>query len=481
MIREMRFAVLTSASVFSATLLIAIFSTCPADLGAAESRSQYPVRIGPNGRYLVDQKGQPYLIQGDSPWSLIVGTTNQEAERYLADRRSKGFNTLVVNLIEHKFCKDAPKNKVGEGPFTVSGDFSTPNEKYFTHADWLIRKAAENGMQVLLFPLYLGVKGADEGFFQEALANGPAKCRRYGQYVGKRYRDFDNIIWVMGGDRDPEEALEDVNALALGIREVDQRHLITAHCSSEHSAVEDYAQEGWLDLNSTYTYRLVHPKLLEDYGRKPVWPYFLLETTYEGEHNAPPVQIRRQAYWADLSGATGQVMGSCPVWGFDYFANWEKGDDTIFNGDLYRLRSIDHFSDQQNGLDSTASRDMARLHKLFTSRAWYELVPDQMHSVVTTGLGELNGLDYLAAARAEDGSTVIAYMPTARKITVDMSKTSGTEANAWWFNPRSGEASAAGNFPTQGFREFTPPGTGDWVLVLDDSSREFGPPGSPNP
>ena len=29
------------------------------------------------------------------------------------------------------------------------GDFSTPNEKYFEHADWVIKKAEEKGFQVL--------------------------------------------------------------------------------------------------------------------------------------------------------------------------------------------------------------------------------------------------------------------------------------------------------------------------------------------
>jgi hypothetical protein len=474
-----------TASVYEkaglAFLLLTLLGTISRRVDAVEGNDRFPLKVSPNHRYLVDARGEPFLMQGDSPWSLIVGASKEETERYLADRQAKGFNTLVINLVEHKFCRRPPTNIDGDGPFLVQGDFSTPNEKYFAHADWVIKRAAEHGMEVLLFPLYLGVKGADEGFFQEALANGPVKCRSYGQYVGKRYRDLDNIIWVMGGDRDPEEALEDVNALALGIRETDQRHLITAHCRSEHSAVDDYGQEGWLDLNSTYTYELVHDHLLADYNRKPVWPYFLLETTYEGEHNSTPVQIRRQAYWADLSGSTGQVMGSCPVWGFDYFADWEKGNDLIHDGMLYRLRNIDHPPNMKTGLDSTASKDMATLYKLFTSRPWHELVPDQTHSVVIAGLGELNGTDYLAAARAEDGSTAIGYLPTAREITVDMSKVSGTQANASWFNPRTGEATSAGSFPTRGTRQFTPPSSGDWVLVLDDSSKNLPSLGGRNP
>ena len=55
----------------------------------AYAAGPYPLRVGPDHRYLVDQSGAPFLIQGDAPWSLISGLTNEEAELYLEnpDRR----------------------------------------------------------------------------------------------------------------------------------------------------------------------------------------------------------------------------------------------------------------------------------------------------------------------------------------------------------------------------------------------------------
>jgi len=411
----------------------------------------YPVKIGDNKRHLVDQNNVPFLLQGDAPWSLIVGLTKPEAEQYLENRRQKGFNTLMVNLIEHKFCVHPPKNRAGEEPFTTPGDFSTPNEKYFAHADWVIKKAGEKGIQVLLAPAYLGYAGLDEGWYEELLANGPGKCRDYGRYLGHRYKDFDNLIWLMSGDRNPGEALEGVRALALGIKENDPRHLFTAHVAPEHSPVEEYPNESWLDFNTTYSYKLVHDSLLHDYNRRPVMPFILIESTYEGEHNASAVQIRRQAYWAILCGATGQIMGNRPLWLFD--PGW------------------------QAAMEAAGSVGMMHLKRLFESRAWHELIPDQKHVVVTAGLGEFNGLDYLAAARTSGGSTVMAYMPSRRTVTVDMAKISGSQAKAWWLDPRAGRATAIGAFPTRGSRGFTPPGEGDWVLVLDDAARQLPAPG----
>jgi hypothetical protein len=372
-------------------------------------------------------------------------------EEYLQNRRDKGFNTVMVELIEHKFCKKPPLNVAGDAPFKTPGDFSTPNEKYFAHADWVIRKAAENGIQVLLYPIYLGYKGTDEGWVEEALANGPEKCLDYGRYLGKRYKDFDNIIWLMGGDRHPGPALEDVDMVALGIKEYDQRHAFSAHCDPEHSAVDDFSGGRWLDFNTTYTYEIVHAKLLQDYKRTPAMPFILIESSYEGEHNASDVQIRRQAYWAVLCGGFGHVLGNRPIWLFD--PGWQKA------------------------MDLPGSVSMQFWGELFHSRSWYDLIPDQKHEVVTSGLGEFRGLDYLAAARTSDGSTVIAYMPTSRTIHVDMSKVSGNQVKAWWFDPRNGRAAAAGMFPSSGTHEFTPPGEGDWVLVLDDAAKQLPAPG----
>jgi hypothetical protein len=132
----------------------------------------------------------------------------------------------------------------------------------------------------------------------------------------------------------------------------------------------------------------------------------------------------------------------------------------------------------QSAMNATASQDMARLKALFSSRAWHDLIPDQDHRVVTGGVGEHNGLDYLAAARTGDGATIIAYMPNSRKITVDLSKVSGSRIMAWWFNPRNGKTTAAGRFAAKGIGEFTPPDHEDWVLVLDDEAKKLPPPGT---
>ena len=81
--------------------------------------------------------------------------------------------------------------------------------------------------------------------------------------------------------------------------------------------------------------------------------------------------------------------------------------------------------------------------------------------------------DYATAARTEDGSLVLAYLPTQRTVTVDMARLSGP-SKARWFDPSNGDYTIIPGSPlaNTGSRTFTPPGKnhdgdGDWVLVLD--------------
>jgi len=433
----------------SAAVLAALLSALTPGLAQPQAADR-SLRISDNSRYLVDRGGRPFLLQGDAAWSLIVGLTKPEAEAYLRNRRAKGFNTILVNLIEHLFTRKPPYNAAGIAPFADPYDWTTVREEYFTHADWVIRKAQEYGISVLLAPVYLGYPGTKEGFIEEVLANGPERCLNYGRFLGKHYKDFDNLIWVMGGDRDPGPALENINMIAYGIREYDQRHLFTAHCHPDSWPMEQYPAP-WMDFGNTYTYGIVHRRLIDDYNRTPVRPNFLMESTYEGEHNSSPAQIRRQAYWAILCGGFGHVMGNRPIWLFD--PGWEAA------------------------MDAAGSTGMMHWGRFFRSRKWWDLVPDQKREIVKEGQGEHRGLDYTAAARMRDGSTVIVYTPVYRSLTIDLTKVSGSETKAWWFDPRTGQSKAAGTFPATGLQKLEPPAEGDWALVLDDAAAHLAAPG----
>jgi hypothetical protein len=84
------------------------------------------------------------------------------------------------------------------------------------------------------------------------------------------------------------------------------------------------------------------------------------------------------------------------------------------------------------------------------------------------------------ATRDAEGRYAMVYAPVGRPFKVRMSAIAGVRVEAWWFSPRDGKAALIGEFTNEGERTFAPPDSGealDWVLVLDDAARGYGPPG----
>ena len=355
-------------------LLLAMTAHVPLSFSqASPGGPSFPLKLSADGRYVVDQNNRPFFINGDTAWSLIVQLSQTNAGAYLSDRALKGFNLVLVNLIERKFATNAPANLAGQAPFTAPGNFNNPNEAYFAHADWVINKAAEKGVIVLLAPLYLGYQCGGEGWCNEVKASSLKTMRSYGRYVGNRYKDFPNIIWLIGGDTDPvaNGVADKVREFLAGLKESDGVHLVTAHNSSEQAAMDVWPTEAWLTLNNVYTYGDSYPKALAQYNRTGAKPFFLMETFYENEHNSTPFSLRRQAYWTVLSGGlVGHVFGNCPIWHF----NAPAGSAFCAAGTW------------QSQLGSAGSGTVAYIGRLFASRAFQKLVPDQEHTVLTNGV-----------------------------------------------------------------------------------------------
>jgi hypothetical protein len=408
----------------------------------------FPLRVSEDRRRLLDATGKPFLIQGDAAWSLIANLTDEEAISYLDDRHAKGFNTLIVSLVEHRFSRDAPRDRYGNEPFLQPGRVDEPNDRYLDRAERILDACAERGIAVILAPAYLGyrhpapgVSDHAEGWYDEIVATGSEGCRRYGEYLGRRFGRFQNIIWCIGGDWDPDQARDGLDAIAHGIRSQGVTTPFTAHVRPETSPVEAFAGSDWLDVNPTYTYEVVHRALIRDWQRDPVWPFYLIESSYEGEHNASDLQIRRQAWWSVLCGANGHCMGNNPIWLF-----WDGW---------------------QAALGLPASIAMARWGAFFRAIQWADLVPDLGHRLVTAGLGEARGLDRLTAAVTGDGRVAVAYLPTPRAIEVDVGALSGDRVRVTWFEPATGRRLPGGRLSGGERLWLAPPFEEDAALLLE--------------
>jgi Protein of unknown function (DUF4038)/Putative collagen-binding domain of a collagenase len=413
----------------------------------------YPLKASPNGRYLVDSDGRPFMIVGDSPQGLIGDLSLRQADRFFANRQAAGFNSMWINLLcdDYTGCRPDGATYNGIAPFTRQGNLSTPNPAYFARADAMIRLAAKHGIVAFLDPIETG------GWLKVLQSNGTAKAYAYGRYLGLRYRRFPNIVWLNGNDfqswSDPrDDAL--VLAVAEGVKSVDPNQLQTIELNYLTStSLDDLRWTGVIGLDAAYTYGPTYAEVLRAYGNRAHIPAFMIEASYEGEHDyTGPETLRRQEYWTMLSGATGQFYGNKYTWQF--IPGWPSHLDTI------------------------GSRQLTFVTNLLVRRPWFDLVPDTGHRLVTSGYGtysasaDLNNNDYVTAALTPDGKLAIAYLPTGHRIAVDLNTMAG-RVRAQWYDPTNGKYRTIPGSPLgrSSRRTFAPPGHNhggddDWVLVL---------------
>jgi hypothetical protein len=348
---------------------------------------------------------------------------------------------------------------VGGGHDYEHYDLSKPNEDYFKQLDAVVALAAEHGFLVFLNPC------AANGWLPTLRNNGVAAAYAYGQYLGKRYRKNPNVAWLSGVDfrtwRDPHDDVL-VRAVARGIQAEAPHQLQTLELWATTSSLDNRPWASVLSLNGTYTYSPAYIQIQRGYNQKPVMPTFLMETRYEdecngGSHDCGTQVLRRQEYWSMLSGGKGVWYGNFYFWTFN--PAWEAHFNTI----------------------GVAQLEIWKM--LFTSLPWQELVPDEAHKLVVSGLGAYGTLqtpigksEFCTAAETPDGRVAVAYMPTVRAITVNMA---GMKApvRAKWFDPTDGSYSEAfaGRVVNKGEHTFTPPahnhaGDGEWVLLQEAGS-----------
>lgn len=415
---------------------------------------RYPLKVSGTGRYLVDQNNTPFLMVGDSPQALIANLSESDADYFLANRQAAGFNTVWVNLLCKTYtgCRSDGTTYDGIPPFLTPGDLSTPNDAYFTRVDHMLQLAAQHGLAVILDPVETG------GWLSVLQSNGATKAYNYGVYLGNRYKNVPNLLWMSGNDYGSDKWANDnvVTAVARGIQSVDTNHIHTVELGI-NTSLDDTNWASLISLNAAYTYSPTYAEVLHAYNQS-MMPVFMVEANYEFENNTgndygSPLLLRMQEYWSALSGATGQLYGNHYTWQF--LSGWKTY------------------------LDTTGSQQLRLVTNLLAGRPWWNLVPDQNHAVVTAGYGTFSATgavhtnDYVTAARTPDGRLVIAYLPTVRTITFNMSQLAGP-VTAQWYDPTKGTYSSISGSPfsNSGLKQFTSPGSngagdGDWVLVLE--------------
>ena len=431
-----------------------------------------PLKVAANHRYLATADDRPFFWLGDTGWLLLGRLDRDETERYLAKRADQGFTVIQVMVLHtaqqtNRYAAPAIIDGNPAQPRTTPGnDPGKPGEyDYWDHLDWVIDRAAANGLYVALVPIW-GTVAVDSKL-------PPARAAAYGTFLGDRYRDRPNIVWMNGGDTPGEQNVATWNALGNAIKAAAPAQLMTFHPFGRTDSSWDYHRAPWLDFNMFQSGHRSYAQeekdaraednwryVEEDLARTPLKPTIDGEPSYEnipyGLHDltAPRWQaadMRRYAWWAVFAGAFGHTYGDN-----DVMQMFVPGRDKPAYAANLRW---------DEALNAQGAGQMRHLRDLILSRPFFERVPDQ------SLIAGRNGTRYDRVVATRGRAYAMAYSYTGRPFRIQLGKIDGQQVRAAWFDPRTGTQTPIGRFPNRGQRLFTPPGTprpgSDWVLLLD--------------
>ncbi|MEO1526398.1 MAG: glycoside hydrolase family 140 protein [Planctomycetota bacterium] len=370
------------------------------------------------GRAVVHEDGTPFWWRGDTVWFLLKWK-EQDIERYLENRRSKGF-TVIQMVGSYGFKKMARVTKL----------------------------ALEKGIYMGWLPTW-GNRGRE--WSEKEYAD---YCKR----LAGTLKEFPNVIFILGGDVQVNDKSRKVwRAGAGGLRAGGYKGIIAFHPIGPSSTVDWFDEkETWLSIAMLQSGHALKPntKIVERTLKATKRPVIDGEPRYEtifvglgkGPDRIKPHDVRNAAYWSVFSGSFGHTYGHNDCW-------QPGGKDWGGSGDFWKA------------LDAEGAFDMLHLRRLMQSRSAKTWIPDQ--SLVPKSSAD--GDHPIVAIRAKNNQSALIYFPTGGATQVDLSKFKGP-LKAKWFDPRTGNSTPTNDAPAQTTSTIQAPTTGennDWVLIVE--------------
>ena len=492
-------------------LLSTIYFTNTTGLGAEKLAG---LRISENGRFLVRKDGSGFFPLADTAWAIAWRLNRGEVEKYLQRRKDQKFNTIALIAFPSYQNVKAVANAYGDNVFEVNGGrynplrpIVTPGENpensteydYWDHLEYIIDASESKGMYVVLLPAWGGRVAGDwgDGHATSEIIFNSTSAYKYGRWIGQRFKNKKNIIWMMGGDRSAVYGDRDYRSVframaegvadgVNGINQQDTKADYSTTLMSYHprkwkpNSSEWFHKDAWLNFNSIQDQPKDQITAIElDYGLSPAKPTWLFEGRYEDYKKNDEVykdwQIRFQSYQTVFAGGFGITYGHMHILGF---------------GIKETHITIDPDKKWENCLDDPGTMDMQYLLNLMTSLSndqFLDRIPDQ--SLIDGDEGGMEGTEgaisnRLQATRGRKGDYAMIYSANGRNICLKMNRLAAPLMNAFWFNPRNGKwrmkdrdftnwrpfMKNIPSGPAAPIREFDPPGNvgdgNDWVLVL---------------
>lgn len=454
-----------------------LFSICIFTSSFSQSLFKHGrLQVTKDGHYLQFADGTPFFWLGDTGWELFHRLTLPEIKQYLDNRAAKGFTVIQAVALAEMDGLRKP-NQYGEVPFK-NLDPTRPNEKYFKVIDSAIHMARQRNLFIGLLPTW-GDK-VTKLWGEGPVVFDSVNAYTYGKWIGNRYKNEPNIIWVLGGDRPAVNDRTDWRpvwrAMAKGIIDAtNHKCLITYHPWGGNNSTSQWIHnEPWLDMNMFQSghggghdvacwdlvkrdriYTPVKPTLdaepnYEDHPVNP-WPKWNPDSGYYRDYD-----VRKQTYRSVFAGACGITYGHHAIWQF-----MSAREATINYPDRGWI----------NAMDRPGAYQVGFLRKLMESIPMLRRTPD--NSMIIEGQGEKE--QHMEAFRGDDKSYAMIYIPLGKIFTVNTSFMKTSKINVSWFDPKNGSKQKAETIDRTDNMIFSTPTLGfgnDWVLIIEDANRK---------
>jgi hypothetical protein len=422
------------------------------------------LKVSSDNRYIITEDEAPFFWLGDTAWELFHRLNEEEALQYLQDRADKGFNVVQAVILAELDGLTEP-NSLGDLPL-MDQDPLQPNESYFNYVDYICEEAAKRGIYMGLLPTWGDKYNKAWGVGPEIFT--PENAFAYGEYLGRRYATFSNIIWIMGGDRLPAntEDYRIVCQMSLGIRRGGAKQLMTMHPKGGNTASGIFGNESWLEVDMFQSYHMkgcreyrFTKKALAAVPKRPVIdgepgyeniPNFL-NKIHRNRLNA--FDVRRTAYWNMLSGAAGHTYGCNEIW------QMYRPEKTPLHG-----AQIPWYQ----ALELPGSRQMGYMKAFFERLPWQRL---RLEPKFLKGVNLKTG-GYIVGMLDEKRKFALAYSPEGRGIRAKLQLLDSHDLVAIWFEPATNKVTVLTEKMEQRPTTFKPqkltPESSDRLLLVID-------------
>ena len=441
------------------------------------------LKVSPNGHYLETISGEPFMWMGIVPWKMPEMADRNDIDYFISQikKSEHKYNVILSAIIMGRSCTTLnPPNAYGHQPFNGGDvpDFTNPRivsggspdypTDFWDHLDYLVRECEANGIYLVLLPQWSNTYVHNRYNCDITPMDAPT-ARSYGEFLGNRYKNKNNIIWMMGGSGgDPaERGTKDLyRAQAEGILK-GYTGCITCPSWNQPSAL-------WDELLMTYhgnISKFVGTRVSQLWGAEDVWIdidgcnnctsrrgdwYGVITDGYNLSPHKPMIEVEGQGFWDEYDPNWGPNFEGTKAFPYMHYLFGGAGPS-----------NLDQHWNFEPGWEHNLNlpeRDWVGHMTKFMEDVWHKLIPD--NGMILSNPGTLWG--EIVSARSSDNDLIMVSFSEEGSGTaqIDLSDLSSyPSVRGTWLNTSNGIIQDAGIHSPAATPWFTVPTTWDGAVL----------------